>query len=154
MDGLKELISNQIFMSAAIGWLVAQILKAFIDMWYSKGFSIERLYGNGGMPSSHSSTVCALASSCAMRCGLSSTEFAISAILAIVVMCDAMGVRRETGKQARLLNIIMQQDYWKVDNPEMFEEKLKELVGHTPLQVLVGAILGIVIACIVNNFYR
>ena len=108
--------------------------------------------GSGGMPSSHSSTVCALVVSSGLCYGVSSFEFAVSFILAAIVMYDATGVRRETGKQAKLLNMIMEQDIFKL-NMEQFQEKLKEFVGHTPLQVFAGAILGVILALLVNLMY-
>ena len=94
-------------------------------MWFNRKFVAERLVGSGGMPSSHSATVCALATAAGMEYGGGSFPFAMAAIFAIVVMYDAMGVRRETGIQAKVL---------------------KEFVGHTPLQVLMGALLGILVA--------
>ena len=139
-------------MSAVVGWVVAQVLKTLIDMWLNKSFSAERLVGSGGMPSSHSSTVCALMTAAAYTYGLGSAEFAVSFVLAAVVMYDAMGVRRETGKQAKLLNMIMEQQFFTFDN-ELFQKRLKEFVGHTPLQVAAGAVLGIVIAVIMELFY-
>jgi len=148
----QELLSNQVLISAVTGWLVAQVLKTIIDFSLNKSFSAERLVGSGGMPSSHSATVCALATSTAIRYGVSSNEFAFSFVLASVVMYDAIGVRRETGKQAKLLNMIMQQDFFKL-NAVDFQEKLKEFVGHTPLQVLAGAILGIGLALVVDMAY-
>ena len=131
---------------------MAQLLKTIIDCTLNHGFSPERLVGSGGMPSSHSATVCALVVSSGICCGVSSSEFAVSFVLAAVVMYDAIGVRQETGKQAKLLNLILQQDLFKLKDQE-FEEKLKEFVGHTPLQVFAGAILGIVIALLVNMAY-
>lgn len=151
MKTLKLLMSNQVLVSAALGWLVAQLLKTLIDMWYNKSFSPSRLYGSGGMPSSHSSMVCALLASSGYCYGIDSFQFAISFTLASIVMYDAMGVRRETGKQAKLLNMIMEQDFWQFDDPDVFQEHLKELVGHTPLQVLMGAILGVVTAFAVEK---
>ena len=148
----NELRSNQMLMSAVVGWVVAQVLKTLIDMWLNKSFSAERLVGSGGMPSSHSSTVCALMTAAAYTYGLGSAEFAVSLVLAAVVMYDAMGVRRETGKQAKLLNMIMEQHFFSFDN-ELFQKRLKEFVGHTPLQVAAGAVLGIVIAVIMELFY-
>ena len=147
-----ELLNNQVLMSAVVGWVVAQVLKTIIDCALNKGFSPERLYGSGGMPSSHSSTVCALTTSAAYCYGLGSAEIAISFVLAGVVMYDAMGVRRETGKQAKLLNMIMEQDFFKFDN-ELFQKRLKEFVGHTPLQVAAGAVLGIVLAIGMEYLY-
>lgn len=148
----QDMLSNQILMSSVAGWVVAQLLKTLIDCTLNHGFSAERLVGSGGMPSSHSSTVCALVVSSGICCGISSSEFAVSFVLAAVVMYDAIGVRQETGKQAKLLNMILEQDFFKLKNYE-FQKKLKELVGHTPLQVLVGAILGVVIALLVNLAY-
>jgi len=104
------------------------------------------------MPSSHSSTVCALVTSSGLCYGISSFEFAVSFVLASVVMYDAIGVRRETGKQAKLLNLILKQDLLKLSNEE-FQETLKEFVGHTPLQVFAGAVLGIALASLVGLAY-
>lgn len=102
------------------------------------------------MPSSHSSTVCALATAAGMKYGGGSYEFAIAVMLAIIVMYDAMGVRRETGKQGRVLNEMLE-IFTNMGNQISAEEKLKEFVGHTPLQVLMGAILGIIIALLVGT---
>ena len=150
MTFFENLVSNELFVSAAIGWLVAQILKTIIHTLLTKDFDIERMYGSGGMPSSHSSTVTALATSSYFLHGAASSEFAISAILAIIVMYDARGVRRETGIQAKVLNELIEllADVHTEIMP--LDEKLKEFVGHTPLQVLAGAILGFVIAYIVH----
>ena len=98
MKFLTELFGNRIFISAALGWFVAQVLKTLIHMFITKQFVMERMVGSGGMPSSHSATVCALATSSGIRYGGGSFEFAISVMLAIIVMYDAMGVRRETGE--------------------------------------------------------
>lgn len=149
MDFLTELLDNQIFISAILGWFVAQVLKTLIHMIINKKFVAERMVGSGGMPSSHSSTVCALATAAGMKYGGGSFEFAIAVMLAIIVMYDAMGVRRETGKQGRVLNEMLE-IFTNMGNQISAEEKLKEFVGHTPLQVLMGAILGIIIALIVG----
>ena len=145
-------MKNQVLVSSVTGWVVAQLLKTIIDCMLNKSFSPERLVGSGGMPSSHSSTVCALVVSSGLCFGVSSFEFAVSFILAAIVMYDATGVRRETGKQAKLLNMIMEQDIFKL-NMEQFQEKFKEFVGHTPLQVFAGAILGVILALLVNLMY-
>lgn len=153
MKFFNDLFSNQLFISAACAWLIAQILKTIIHTFLTKDFDLERMYGSGGMPSSHSATVTALATSSFLLYGAASSEFAISAILAIIVMYDARGVRRETGIQAKVLNDLIKllQD---IHNDLMsIDEKLKEFVGHTPLQVIVGGFLGIGIALIVNLFY-
>ena len=108
MTFFEQFFSNTIFLTAAFGWLVAQILKTLIHLIVSKKFVAERLVGSGGMPSSHSATVCALVTAVCYEYGAGSFEFAISLILAIIVMYDAMGVRRETGIQAQVLNLMEQ----------------------------------------------
>lgn len=148
----EKLFSNEILVSAVIGWTVAQVLKTLIDFALNKNFSIERMVGSGGMPSSHSATVCGLTTSAGLCYGVGSFEFAICFVLASVVMYDAIGVRQETGKQAKLLNMIMEQDFFKLDN-EHFQEKLKEFVGHTPLQVFAGAVLGILLSLLIHQIY-
>ena len=110
MDMWQKMLENQILVSSVAGWVVAQVLKTIIDCTLNHDFSPERLVGAGGMPSSHSSTVCALVVSSGICCGVSSPEFAVSFVLAAVVMYDAIGVRQETGKQAKLLNMILEQD--------------------------------------------
>lgn len=152
MSFFEELTANKIFWVAAAGWLIAQLIKTLLHLILVKEFRAERLVGSGGMPSSHSATVCALSTAIAYECGANSPEFAISLIFAIVVMYDAMGVRRETGIQAKLLNdmIHILEDMGR--NELSAHEKLKEFVGHTPLQVLIGAVLGIIISVICYTF--
>jgi hypothetical protein len=148
----EEFIGNEVLISAIVGWTVAQVAKTLIDFRMNKKFTPERLVGSGGMPSSHSATVCALTASSALVYGVGSFEFAVSFILASVVMYDATGVRQETGKQAQLLNLILDQDIFQLKG-EQFEKRLKEFIGHTPLQVFVGAVLGILLALFVHTFY-
>ena len=150
-DSINSLFTNVVFLSAACGWLVAQVLKTLIHMLFTKKFIAERLIGSGGMPSSHSATVCALATAACIQFGAGSFEFAVSLILALIVMYDAIGVRRETGIQAKLLNEIISIFVEMGEKNLSPDEKLKEFVGHTPLQVLAGAILGILIALSVCN---
>ena len=145
---LTELAHNSIFISAVTGWLVAQILKTIIHLIVNKKFVAERLVGSGGMPSSHSATVCALATAAGIKYGGGSFEFAIAVIFAIVVMYDAMGVRRETGKQGKVLNEMMEV-FTQMGKNIGVEKALKEFVGHTPIQVFMGAILGIIIALLI-----
>ncbi len=150
MDFFRDLLNNSIFTSAACGWLIAQISKTIIHLILNKKFIAERLVGGGGMPSSHSATVCALSTAAYLNYGTSSFEFAISLILSLIVMYDAMGVRRETGIHASVLNEMLQ-TFEKMGHREISaEDKLKEFVGHTPLQVLIGAILGVAIAFSMN----
>lgn len=150
MDFFSNLFSNKILICAVAGWCIAQVLKTLIHLFFTKKFVAERLVGSGGMPSSHSATVCALATATCIEYGPQSFEFAIALILAIIVMYDAMGVRRETGIQARILNEMMEV-FADMDSDMSPQDKLKEFVGHTPLQVLIGALLGIIIAIAACN---
>ena len=129
---------------AFIAWSLAQIIKVIINLITGREISLAVAFGSGGMPSSHSSTVCRLATAIAIREGFMSTTFSIAAVLAIIVMYDAMGVRRETGNQGKIINemISIFNDMGR-DLP--VDKKFKELVGHSPLQVLFGAILGCVV---------
>ena len=104
MEQLSLLFENRILLSAVSGWLMAQVLKTIIHFYFTKKFVAERLVGSGGMPSCHSATVCSLATSTGIQFGVGSFEFAIATIFAIVVMYDAIGVRRETGNQAKIIS--------------------------------------------------
>lgn len=147
MDIIRVL-TNPVLLIPACSWGVAQILKTIINAIVNKKFSLSRLVGDGGMPSGHSATVTSLAIMCGFAKGFDSAEFAIAAILAIIVMHDASGVRLEAGKQA--LSIIkiaeMLNDYVLESDSHIKTDKLKVLVGHTPLQVVCGSLLGATIA--------
>lgn len=145
MNFLNDLYHNKIFMVSVTGWFVAQILKTIIYMWFNRKFVAERLIGSGGMPSSHSSTVCALVTAAGFEYGGASFQFALAAIFAIIVMYDAMGVRREAGIQAKVINEMIE-TFTNMGKQMTVEDKLKEFIGHTPLQVLMGALLGVLIA--------
>ena len=134
---------NKILLFSVAAWAVAQVLKLLISMAVYHKFDITYLTTGGGMPSSHSALVCACAASTAFETGLNSPIFAVATVLAFIVMYDAAHVRLETGKQAKVLNQLMR--IWGEGRPEAFEAELKELIGHTPLQVAVGAVLGIAI---------
>ncbi len=152
MNMWDELLGNQLLVSAVLGWVVAQGLKTLIDFALNKSFNKERLVGSGGMPSSHSATVCGLTTAAVIKYGVGSFEFAISFVLSMIVMYDAIGVRRETGKQAKLLNSILMENPLKL-SAEVLQERLKEYVGHTPLQVVAGALLGVFLAIGISGFY-
>lgn len=137
------LTGNLILDLAITAWAVAQIMKFFVILVTEHKVDWPMMLASGGMPSSHSSTVCACAASVAYLYGFQSPLFAIAAVLAIVVMYDASHVRRQAGDQAKVLNHIMES--WPEMKPEQFDRKLKELLGHTPLQVFVGALLGVAI---------
>ena len=144
MTGFLKLFDNYILFSALISWLVAQVLKTIIYSIKFKTFNFERLVGSGGMPSSHTATVIALATSIAIIEGMDSTYFAIAVILAGLVMYDATGVRRAAGEQAKVLNRLVFEHRDK-DHPIKADKVLKEFLGHTPLEVFGGAIIGILI---------
>lgn len=138
--------ANPVLSLSIFSWAVAQIIKLIVVLVLEHRLDWRNILSSGGMPSSHTATVCALASSMAYYEGVGSRLFAVSAVLAVVVMYDATNVRRAAGEQAKILNYIMEN--WDRMKPEMFGKKLKELLGHTPLQVLVGAVLGISIGWI------
>ena len=140
------ILSNKILITGAVAWISSQILKTIIFVIVNKEFSPERLIGDGGIPSSHSATVTSVAVMSGITCGWDSPVFAVALILAIIVMHDAMGVRLETGKQAKVLNDLTEFIESMVGQDLTPEDKLKELVGHTPFQVFSGLVLGIVIA--------
>ncbi len=150
MQFISDLLSNRILVAAFFGWLTAQVLKTIIYVLVNKSFDPERLLGDGGMPSSHSATVMALVTSTCFYYGAASFEVAIAGVLALITMHDAMGVRRETGIQAKVINNMME---WlsELNGDIDAEEKLKEFVGHTPMQVMFGAILGVIVGLIVCN---
>ena len=150
MNVLVDLFNNGIFMIAALSWFFAQLTKIVINLLVERRFIIERLWGDGGMPSGHSATVTALAGATGWCYGFDSVYFAIAAILAIVVMHDAMGVRREAGKQAasikEIANLINE---LAIEHDQRIRtDKLKELVGHTPLQVFFGFMLGTLVTLV------
>lgn len=148
-DILIGLWENKVLIAAVAGWTVAQVLKTILVLIIDKELRLERLMGSGGMPSSHSATVCALSSACAVVYGVRSGEFAIASIFAFIVMYDACNVRLETGKQAIAIKEL-QELFRNMGKNLSAEERLKELVGHTLPQVLVGALLGILIGLGVN----
>lgn len=154
MTFFQQIAGNQTLISGIVGWTVAQALKTLFDIYLNRSFNPERLVGSGGMPSSHSSTVCALATAAGLKYGPGSFEFSVCCIFAMVVMYDAIGVRRETGKQSKILNSLLFDDLLNLKiSGVLLQEKLKEYVGHTPIQVVAGAILGIMIAAILDPFF-
>lgn len=148
MDGLQELLQNDILLAGILGWLAAQVLKTILYAVINRDLDFTRMVGDGGMPSAHSATVSAVASMTGLLCGFGSPLFAVACILAFIVMHDAMGVRLETGKQAKILNEMVAL-LEALGQPKLsMEKKLKEFVGHTPMQVLAGMLLGIAVAII------
>lgn len=143
---MKDLITNYYLISAMGAWLLAQFLKIFTGFFKEQKFTFKALFfGTGGMPSSHTATVASLATACAIGEGFNSAIFAIAVVLCIIVMIDATGVRRETGKQSRALNIIVE-ELFKSNDIKTLDTHFKELIGHTPLQVVFGFITGVAAA--------
>ena len=143
---MQNLVTNYYLISAMGAWLLAQFLKIFTGFFKEQKFTLKALFfGTGGMPSSHTATVAALATACAIGEGFNSATFAIAVVLAIIVMIDATGVRRETGKQSRALNIIIE-ELFKSSDIKALDTHFKELIGHTPLQVVFGFITGVAAA--------
>ena len=148
MKVLQELLHKDILLAGILSWFVAQVIKTILYAVINKELDMTRLMGDGGMPSAHSATVTAVAAMTGLLCGFGSPLFALACILAIIVMHDAMGVRLETGKQAKLLNEMVTL-LEALGQPKLsMEKKLKEFVGHTPSQVMAGMLLGIVVAVV------
>ena len=144
MHSIAEVFRNQILLCAMASWFIAQALKVPIYYLVEHELNWRRWLGSGGMPSSHTALVVSLAAMVGARMGFDTAEFAISFALAIIVMYDAAGVRRETGTQAVVINKILHD--MLVDGKQITEDELKELIGHTPLEVFAGAVLGLIVA--------
>ena len=147
MDWLGELIRNPLLITALSSWLVAQVIKTILHAIIYKKWDFARLFGDGGMPSGHSATVTSLAMISGLTYGFGSFPFAVTAVLAIIVCHDATGVRQETGKQAVIINELVRA-FEALTTEDMPEVKLKEFVGHTPIQVMAGTMVGIVNAIV------
>jgi len=143
----SRMFQNKVLVSCLVAWAIAQTIKIILSLYKDKKLDLTRFVGSGGMPSSHTSFVMSLATSVGKINGWESPSFAISLVLAFIVMYDAAGVRRAAGNQAKILNIIIND---LAQHRPLGEEKLKELLGHTPKEVLVGALLGIIIANILT----
>lgn len=149
MYSLQALFTNYWLISAVLGWLLAQLLKILTGIFRIRAFSFRALFfGTGGMPSSHVSAVAAFCTAVAVTEGFGSPLFALSGLLCIIVMIDATGVRRETGKQSKALNLILRDLF--TDPPEQLSDNFRELIGHTPLQVACGAVTGTLVALLLR----
>jgi len=144
----SEISKNTIFLSAVTSWLIAQIIKIIIELFRTKKFKLSLILSSGGMPSSHTSFIIALAVSVGFQEGFDSVLFAIAGAISLVVMYDAQGVRRAAGKQAAIINTMLE----NIENTGIkVDKKLKELLGHSPIEVVFGAILGIIIASLFSR---
>ena len=148
MTHVLAVFTNEMLVVPLISWAIAQLVKVVVNLVIEKRIILERLFGDGGMPSGHSATVSSLSVIVGWTQGFGTAVFAVSLILAIVVMHDACGVRRETGKHAASIKELAEALNSMVHEPdyEVRTEKLKVLVGHTPLQVFFGALLGVTVA--------
>ncbi len=138
-----EFSRNYVFWTSAAAWVIAQSIKVALGVFREKRFNFRWFIGTGGMPSSHAAGVSALSTSIGMTYGFDSALFAIVLTFTLIVVFDAQGVRLATGKQAEILNKMLDDIYWK---KKMDEDQLKELIGHTPVEVFAGVILGILVS--------
>ncbi|MDD2574145.1 MAG: divergent PAP2 family protein [Bacillota bacterium] len=143
MSFFSRVLENRVLIIALVAWTVAQVGKVIFEIRLNKRVDLRRFVGSGGMPSSHSAFVMALSTSVGRMQGWDSPLFAIAISYAFVVMYDAAGVRRAAGKQAEILNIIIKD---VIEHKVLEEERLRELIGHTPIEVIIGGIIGIIIA--------
>lgn len=148
MTKISGLFNNYVLNVAVVSWVVAQIIKTIINFFKTKHFNAERLVGAGGMPSAHSASVCGTTMAISRSVGFNSPLFAVTLLLAAVVMYDAMGVRRAAGEQAKIINMIVRKSKGEKNYKPTKKEVLKEYLGHTPLEVMGGAMLGIIISMI------
>ncbi len=146
MNSIRDLFSNYVLNVAVVSWMSAQFIKTLLNYLKYRKFNPERLIGAGGMPSAHSASVCGLTIAVARSVGFASPLFAIAFLLAAVVMYDAMGVRRQAGEHARVINMIVRKNKNYITYMPKDKNGLKEFLGHTPLEVMGGALLGILIA--------
>lgn len=145
MKYLSQFLQNPILAPAITAWLSAQVIKLLLTLIFHRKLDLVRLVGAGGMPSSHASTVTATAATAGLVAGFDSLLFGVTAMFALVVMYDAAGVRRAAGVQARLLNELIENFF---SAHYINRKKLKELLGHTPIEVLAGALLGIIVSLV------
>lgn len=143
MNYFVEFSKNYIFWTSAAAWLIAQSIKVALGVWREKRFNFRWFTGAGGMPSSHSAGVSALSTAVGVTYGFDSALFAITLTFTLIVLFDAQGVRHASGRQAEILNKMLEDIYWK---KKLDEDKLKELIGHTPVEVFAGALLGIIVS--------
>ncbi len=143
-----SLFDNRVLVAAFLAWALAQISKIFYELIRQRRLIISRLVSSGGMPSSHSALVTGLATAAGRELGVTSPLFAVAVVLASIVMYDAAGVRRAVSIQARILNQMIEEAF---QGSPMAEKRLRELIGHTPVQVFVGALLGIVVGLLITT---
>jgi acid phosphatase family membrane protein YuiD len=147
-DGFEQFLNNSALWASVAAWAVAQSIKVLVELVRTRKVNVALFISSGGMPSSHSAFVMAMTTSVGVKDGLDSAIFAVSAVLSLVVMYDAAGVRRAAGRHAALINTIIE----NIENSGVrLDKKLKELLGHSPLEVVAGAVLGIIVAVLCLN---
>lgn len=151
MENFSDILNNHVLVVAVVACLTAQVLKAVIELLRHRKLNLRVMVETGGMPSAHSALVTALAFGIGQTLGWASPGFAVTSVFAIIVMYDAAGVRQAAGKQAKVLNQIIDELFQ--EKPEFNEDRLKELLGHTPFQVLAGSALGAAISCLAAPAY-
>lgn len=151
MQEIGDILDNRVLLVALIACFIAQASKLVVELIQNRKFNFQALVTTGGMPSAHSALVTALATGIGQTVGWASPEFAIATVFAFIVMYDAAGVRQAAGKQARILNQMVDEVFR--EHKEFNEDRLKELLGHTPVQVIVGSALGITISWLAGPGY-
>lgn len=144
---MKTILDNRVLLAAFAAWAVAQVSKTIYELIRYRKLRFNRLVSAGGMPSSHSALVTGLATSTARVAGIDSVSFAISFVLACIVMYDAAGVRRAVSIQARILNQMLDEAF---QGHPIAEKRLRELIGHTPIQVIVGGLVGVAVGLLLT----
>jgi acid phosphatase family membrane protein YuiD len=148
IDTMNALFENHILIAAFLAWAIAQVSKTLYELIRERKLILSRLVSSGGMPSSHSALVTGLATATGRIDGLGSAMFAIAFVLAAIVMYDAAGVRRAVSIQARILNQMIDEAF---QGKPFAEKRLRELIGHTPFQVFIGALLGVGIGLLLTG---
>lgn len=151
MQDIGDILDNRVLLIALFACFIAQGLKLVIELVKNRKLNVSVLVTTGGMPSAHSALVTALAAGVGQTIGWASPEFAVASVFAIIVMYDAAGVRQAAGKQARILNQMIDELFH--EHPEFNSDRLKELLGHTPIQVIVGSALGITVSWLARSAY-
>jgi uncharacterized protein len=151
MQDFPDILDNHILLIAVFSCLLAQVLKVIYELVRNGKVNFRTLAETGGMPSAHSALVTSLATGIGQTAGWASGDFAVAFCFAIIVMYDAAGVRQAAGKQARILNQIVEELFQ--EHPTLNEDRLKELLGHTPVQVIAGSILGVFVSWIAAPAY-
>lgn len=140
---MNDILANSVLGACFLSWMLAQFTKVFVHLARERRLNFRYMTASGGMPSAHSASVVALATRVGVENGLNSTVFALSAVFAAIVMYDAAGVRRAVSVQARILNRMMEE---MIEAQQFNEQRLRELIGHTPVEVFVGGLLGALVA--------